>query len=119
MGLTIDTANNVYIKVGDPITLEVTTTGDILAEVGDTAKFMIKSFPSDPDDQAILTKDITVTVANTITIFAPTSETSLLNEGSYYWSVKHTKSGNTYTIVPDGGNERYPAFTIGRVLING
>ena len=111
--------SNVCIKVGDPIALTISTTGDVVAEVGDTAKFMIKLSPYQSDDSAVVSKDITVTVDNEIPIYVSSADTEKLDEGTYYWSVKHYKDGEEYTIIPDSGCSDYPTFKIYGRLING
>ncbi len=110
--------NNLCLQKGDPVELTIRTNGAIKAEIGDTAKFMVKASVSDPDGSALLTKDISVTSENEISIYIPTSETQNLTSGKYYWSVKHYKGGDSYTIIPDSRRCSYPTFTVEEDLID-
>jgi len=118
MAQTIN-GSNICIKKNDPIEITISTTGDIKAEIGETAKFMLKKNSNSADSAAVLTKNLTVVIANEIPIYVSSAETNLLATGTYYWSVKHQKSTDVYTIIPDSGCAYYPTLTVNEVLING
>jgi len=119
MALSIKNKFDICINKGDPIELLLTTLGDVRAEIGETAVFMIKNDPSDLDVNAIFTKNITISETLIINIEVTTAETELFDIGNYFWSVKHTKNGNKYTIIPDDSCTNFPALKIKEVLING
>lgn len=112
--------SNVCIKLGDPISLTISTVGDVKAEIGDAAKFMLKLSPTSSDEEAIISNDITVITENEIPIYVSSDDTKLLSKRTYYWSVKHYKTTDEYTIIPDSTScSDYPTITVGGALING
>ncbi len=119
MGVTIDDDSNIYIKAGDAVNFTINTLGVIVAELGDTAIFMIKASEGDADVDAILTKNITITESTKVDVVLTTTEIETVPIGTYHWSTKQIRGDNVYTIIPDGGRECYPAFIVSGVLIDG
>ena len=119
MAVKFNNKNNICIKRGDPVELTVLSLGDVKAEVGDTAVFMVKESKDTPDIDALITKNINVSLDSQIPIYVPSSETKILITGEFVWSIKHTKqNGDTYVIIPDDCKE-YPSFIIEEELIDG
>ena len=119
MGLKIDSDKNITIKQDDAVSLQISMVGSLKAEVDDVVVVMVKENVSDIDGDAVVTKNITVTEEGKAQINIPSSETSLLTAGTYYWSAKLTQSSNQYTIIPDDGDDSFPTFTVSEVLIDG
>lgn len=114
MGQTIY-RNDIYIRRGDPLTIDVTTDGSLVARVGDIAKFIVKE--SNDSIEYSIEKDIVVTTDGEISIELDSSDTELLEVGNYVWSVVHYSAGNHYTIIPDRP-ANFPSFSVKDVLLN-
>lgn len=113
MGLTI-TGFNLAIKQDDAFSIRATSTGTLTLEVGSTVELEVKR--NRTDETAVITKSVVISTEDQVDFDFTTAETEDLI-GEYVYSMKLTQSGNEYTIVPDGGGEEYPTFSVGGVLI--
>lgn len=118
MALTIDNNKNMYLKQDDAVDFIIYTKGRLKAEIGNTAVFMIKNLPSDSDASAVFTLNINIVENEKIGVEMTSLETSVIPNGTYYWSVKLFKDPNYYTIVPNNGNDLYPQFVVEETLIH-
>ena len=118
MAESIDNLNNICITQGDPLELTVFTRGVIFAELGDTVKFMIKANINDLDNDAIISKNISITTEKEFEIYVSSTEMKNVSVGKYYWSLRQIKGSDTYTIIPDSRNCSYPIIEIKESLIN-
>lgn len=118
MAVTITNRFDICLIQGDPVELTAKTLGSLKALVNETVKFFVKAQINDPDSSAIIAKTITVTEEGIIDIYVSSSETNVISEGLYYWSLKHIKTSNEYVIVPDNGCQSYPKFQVKEALID-